>query len=295
MEVKQFRSSDTNVSKFVFEWNSPKGIAEAVLYRYGTYKERTVICCSVQSGCPVGCSFCGTGKFFIRNLTKSEIISQVNHCLSTIDCDTKEIKKFQVMFMSMGEPFLNYKELKLAIVELHDLYPNADQLVSTSAPSVIYKHIGDFIELSKLIPKVGLQFSVHESTDDNRKKLIPTNTCTLRQISAIGNLWASFVGRKPFYNYCVHDGNCYLDDASKLVNLFDPTVWETTLSVICEKDESVANSIDRQLVMIKDFSTHMTTLGASVRVFNPAGQDDIGGGCGQLWYFQEWLKENVTN
>ena len=197
--------------------------------------------------------------------------------------------------MSMGEPFLNYKELKLAIIELHDLYPNADLLVSTSAPSVIYKHIGDFIELSKLIPKVGLQFSVHESTDDNRKKLIPTNTCTLRQISAIGNLWASFVGRKPFYNYCVHDGNCYLDDASKLVNLFDPTVWETTLSVICEKDESVANSIDRQLVMIKDFSTHMTTLGASVRVFNPAGQDDIGGGCGQLWYFQEWLKENVTN
>ena len=295
MEVKQFRSSDTNVSKFVFEWDSPKGIAEAVLYRYGTYKERTVICCSVQSGCPVGCSFCGTGKFFIRNLTKSEIISQVNHCLSTIDCDTTEIKKFQIMFMSMGEPFLNYKELKLAIIELHDLYPNADLLVSTSAPSVIYKHIGDFIKLSKLIPKVGLQFSVHESTDDNRKKLIPTNTCTLRQISAIGNLWASFVGRKPFYNYCVHDGNCYLNDARKLVNLFDPTVWETTLSVICEKDESVSNSIDRQLVMIKDFSTHMTTLGASVRVFNPAGQDDIGGGCGQLWYFQEWLKENVTN
>ena len=295
MEVKQFKSGDTNVSKFVFEWDSPKGIAEAVLYRYGAYKERTVICCSVQSGCPVGCSFCGTGKFFIRNLTKSEIISQVNHCLSTIDCDTTEIKKFQIMFMSMGEPFLNYKELKLAIIELHDLYPNADLLVSTSAPSVIYKHIGDFIELSKLIPKVGLQFSVHESTDDNRKKLIPTNTCTLRQISAIGNLWASFVGRKPFYNYCVHEGNCYLNDASKLVDLFDPTVWETTLSVICEKDESVANSIDRQLVMIKDFSTRMTTLGASVRVFNPAGQDDIGGGCGQLWYFQEWLKENVTN
>jgi len=28
--------------------------------------------------------------------------------------------------------------------------------------------------------------------------------------------------------------------------------------------------------------------GYSLRVFNPAGQDDIGGGCGQLWYFQEW-------
>lgn len=28
---------------------------------------------------------------------------------------------------------------------------------------------------------------------------------------------------------------------------------------------------------------------------NPAGQDDIGGGCGQLWYFQDWLKKNKIN
>ena len=294
MEVKQFKSSDTNVSKFVFEWDSPKGIAEAVLYRYNTYKERTVICCSVQSGCPVGCTFCGTGRFFIRNLTKNEIIAQVNRCVSTIDCNTHEIKKFQIMFMSMGEPFLNYNELKLAIIKLHDLYPNADLLVSTSSPSIIYKHIGDFIELSQRISKIGLQFSVHESLDENRKKLIPTNTCTLRQISAIGELWASFVGRKPFYNYCVHKGNCSHYDACRLVDLFDPSVWETTLSVICEKDESVASSIDRQLDMINDFFTHMTSQGASIRVFNPAGQDDIGGGCGQLWYFQKWLKENTT-
>ena len=67
---------------------------------------------------------------------------------------------------------------------------------------------------------------------------------------------------------------------------------ETTLSVICEKDESVSNSIDRQLEMIQQFGAQMTNLGASIRVFNPAGQDDIGGGCGQLWYFQEWIKSN---
>lgn len=290
MKHKIFKSSDTNVSKFVFEWDNPEGIAESVLYRYESYKQRTVICCSVQSGCPVGCVFCGTGKFFIRNLTKNEIIEQVDTCLSTIDCKTVEIKKFQIMFMSMGEPFLNFNELKLAIIELHDKYPNADLLVSTSSPNIIYKFIGEFISLCKDIPKVGLQFSVHESLDVNRKKLIPTNTCTLRQISSLGEMWASFVGRKPFYNYCVHSGNNTPEDANRLVKLFRPDVWETTLSVICEKDESVANSIGRQLEIISGFSSEMTKLGASIRVFNPAGQDDIGGGCGQLWYFQEWIK-----
>lgn len=292
MKHKIFQSSDTNVSKFVFESIDSKGIAEAVLYRYGSYEQRTVICCSVQSGCPVGCTFCGTGKFFIRNLSKQEIIEQVDTCLSTIDCKTSEIKKFQIMFMSMGEPFLNFKELKLAIIELHYKYPNADLLVSTSAPSLIYKVMGEFISLCKDIPKIGLQFSVHESLDENRKKLIPTQTCTLRQISSLGELWSSFVGRKPFYNYCVHNGNNSKDDANRLIQLFNPNVWETTLSVICEKDESVSNSIDRQMEMIQQFGTEMTNLGASIRIFNPAGQDDIGGGCGQLWYFQEWLKNN---
>jgi 23S rRNA (adenine2503-C2)-methyltransferase len=149
-----------------------------------------------------------------------------------------------------------------------------------------------FIELSKEIDKVGLQFSVHESTDENRSKLIPTKTSTLRQIASLGELWASYVGRKPFYNYCVHEGNNAVEDAERLVDLFDPKVWETTLSVICSKDESVAASIDRQIEVINNFKDALLSRGVSLRVFNPAGQDDIGGGCGQLWYFQEWLKTN---
>lgn len=299
MEYKIFESSDTNVKKFVFEWGASavtrKGIAEAVLYRYGEYAKRTVICCSVQSGCPVGCTFCGTGKFFVRNLDWHEIVEQVTTVLSTIDCDTKDIEKFQIMFMSMGEPFLNYINLERAIESLHDLYPNAQLLVSTSAPSTLYHAMSEFIELSKRIPQVGLQFSVHESTDEARAKLIPTKTCTLRQIAAAGEFWAANTGRKPFFNYCVHEGNDTEEDARRLYKLFRTDVWETTLSVICEKDETVKNSIDRQIRLIRDFNRKLCELGFSTRVFNPAGQDDIGGGCGQLWYFQDWLKHEGIN
>lgn len=292
MEYKIFESKDTNVKKFVFEWNKPKAIAESVLYRYEEYKKRTVICCSVQSGCPVGCTFCGTGKFFIRDLKAFEIVEQVDTVLSTIDCDTNDIEKFQIMFMSMGEPFLNYDNLELAIRFLHNKYPNAQLLVSTSAPVTMIKNYDRFCLLAKEISKVGLQFSVHESTDENRAKLIPSKTSTLNAINTYGKIFAKITNRQPFFNYCVHNGNCSQEDVDRLSEIFNKDIWQVTLSVICEKDETVHNSIQRQLELIKSFNEKMINKGFSTRVFNPAGQDDIGGGCGQLWYFQEWLKNN---
>lgn len=106
-------------------------------------------------------------------------------------------------------------------------------------------------------------------------------------------MWAAFTGRKPFFNYCVHANNSTPEDAERLARIFNPDVWKATLSVICQKSESVKNSIERQLDLISGFQSLMLDKGFSLRVFNPAGQDDIGGGCGQLWYFQQWLKENV--
>lgn len=292
MKKTIFKSSDTNVMKFVFQGN---GIAvEAVLYRYGSFRKRTVICCSTQCGCPVGCTFCGTGRHFIRSLSASEIVEQVHQVLSEIDCSTNDIEKFQIMFMSMGEPFLNYKQVSLAISQLSEEYPNAQLLVSTSAPIVMQSHMDDFTRLSKAIERIGIQFSVHESTDEARGKLIPTNPLPLAQVAAIGEGWAEATGRHPFYNYCVHIGNNSEADADRLVQLFRPWIWETTLSVICESDESVKASIDRQLQIIADFRNKLESRGASVRVFNPAGQDDIGGGCGQLWFFQKWMKDQKS-
>jgi 23S rRNA (adenine2503-C2)-methyltransferase len=49
-----------------------------------TYDERTVICCSTQSGCPVGCRFCGAGDYFVRSLTADEIVSQPKYLLDRV-------------------------------------------------------------------------------------------------------------------------------------------------------------------------------------------------------------------
>lgn len=293
MDYKIFTSSDTNVSKFVFQKDNDIAV-ESVLYRYNSYKERTVICCSTQCGCPVGCVFCGTSKFFVRNLSTDEIVEQIDKVLENIDCETKDIEKFQIMFMSMGEPFLNYKNLEGAIIKLASKYPKAQLLISTSAPHILIhnKNFMEFISLSQEYKNIGIQFSVHESNDIDRSKLIPSKTCKLSDIKLLGETWASLTGRKPYFNYCVHENNSSNKNISELLENFNPDVWESTLSVICEKDNNMQNAINNKLDLIKSFSDKMQEVGYSIRIFNPAGQDDIGGGCGQLWFFQEWLKNN---
>lgn len=290
MQVKRVDSSDENVSKYVFDFGN--AVAESVLYKYPTYEDRTVICCSTMSGCPIGCRFCGAGDAFVRSLASDEIVQQVQHLLSDRSIDPSKVKKCQIMFMSMGEPLLNLKGLEGAIRKLHSLYPSFALLVSTSAPNADYE---SFRKLSKEIPTIGLQFSVHESTDDARNALVPFKAkLTLSQISTEGELWFAATGRKPFFNYCAHENNTSKRDAARLYDLFDPHVWEATVSVVCERDESVAAANIRQQELASNFMDELLSFGFSTRCFNPAGQDDIGGGCGQLWYVQEWMRNNPS-
>ena len=290
-KITKIDSCNPNVSKFVFaEADGPAdAVAEAVLYKYPTYEERTVICCSTQSGCPVGCRFCGAGDAFVRSLTAQEIIQQPFYLLGETKVDPAKIKRLQIMFMSMGEPMLNFEALEQAMYMLYERYPHARLLISTSAPRV-FSAFERLRIVSQQIPTIGLQFSVHESSDLARKKLIPTPTMTLAEIASEGIFWHRETGRRPFFNYCVHDKNNTEQDLSNLLDYFDPKIWEATLSVICERDEHVAAANERQRDLVSIFMSKMINAGYSTRMFDPAGQDDIGGGCGQLWFVQDWMK-----
>lgn len=290
--IRRIDDEAENVSKHVFT-RAGSAVAEAVLYRYPTYAERTVICCSTQSGCPVGCRFCGAGDAFVRSLTAEEIVAQPVHLLDGLTADgidVQNIGRLQIMFMSMGEPLLNIKHLTPALRELHSRYPQAALLISTSAPRVNYKAIRD---ISVEIPTIGLQFSIHESTDAARDLLIPFKAkLTLSEIAAEGEAWARETRRRPYFNYCVHDRNDKQEDVDRLKTLFDPRLWEATLSVICERDESMAVAHQRQRDLTSAFMDKMLAADYSTRMFDPAGQDTIGGGCGQLWFVQSWFDEN---
>lgn len=293
MKFKVFESSEKNVWKYVFE--KEDAIMESVLYRYDSFYDRTVICCSVMSGCPVGCKFCGTGCKFVRNLTSEEIVEQVDTIFkdkNIIKDINEKCKKLQIMFMSMGEPMLNWEEVEKAIIELNKKYNNAQLLLSTIAVNndEVFR---DMINISKKIEKVGLQFSIHKSNDIERNKLIPyENKMPLQKIRDAGIMWWKETGRKPFLNYCIDGTNNKETDFDNLTKIFSSMIFNFTFSVVCSSNENMKDAGFKNLDIIKEFQNKFLELGYNVRMFNPAGQDDIGGGCGQLWYVQEWLKKH---
>lgn len=288
-EIKTFKDEKEHVTKFFFH---KEDIAiESVLYRYPTYEKRTVLCISTMCGCPMGCRFCGTGDYFVRSLTAEEIAGQAEYILSSqIDgVDPNQIERLQIMVMSMGEPVM-VKALWPAFRMLHAKYPQAALLISSSGPDIDYTWVR---EMSVEIPTVGLQFSIHESTDEARNKLIPFNKkLNIGEIAMEGIRWHEATGRRPFFNYCAHEGNDSDEDAGRINAQFPPEVWEATVSVVCERDAHAQAKNDHQRDLAVEFGNKLLARGYNVRVFDPAGQDTIGGGCGQLWYVQDWMKAN---
>jgi 23S rRNA (adenine2503-C2)-methyltransferase len=290
-EFKNFESSEGNVWKYVF--TKEDAVAEAVLYRYEDFYKRTVICCSTMSGCPVGCTFCGTGKKFIKNLTAEEIVQQILQILMDKNIDPEKCERFQIMFMSMGEPMLNWDEVEEAICNLNIMYPNAELLISTIGVDndEVFSRI---IKLSRHIDKLGLQFSIHKSNDTDRDDLIPyKNKMPLWKIRDAGIMWWKETGRKPYLNYCVDGTNNTKEDALNLKTLFSPIIFNFTFSVVCSADETMKDAGYKNNEAIQIFTNRFIKCGYNTRIFNPDGQDSIGGGCGQLWYVQEWIKENM--
>lgn len=293
VKVQRFDGTKENVWKYVFEFGE-NAIAEAVLYSYNNFYERTVLCVSVQSGCPVGCAFCGTGKRFVRNLTMEEIIYQVDYIIKEdMKIEFEKVKLFQIMFMSMGEPMLNIKNVSKTLQSLNKSYPTAKLLLST----VGIDNGDTLLEVLKLgdtIENMGLQFSIHEAFDEKRDLLIPfKNKMNLRQIRDAGLLWYEYTHRPVFLNFCINGNNASTEEINRLKDLFPPIIFNFTFSVVCSADETMKDAGYREMTEIERVQQNFLESGYNVKIFDPAGQDDIGGGCGQLWYVQKWLKERI--
>jgi 23S rRNA (adenine2503-C2)-methyltransferase len=132
---------------------------------------RSTICVSSQVGCAVDCQFCLTALLGVkRNLTPGEIVAQVCAVLKDQQVSPPE-DRINLVFMGMGEPFLNYENFVKAGRLLVEGVGIAERRMTVSTAGIVPR-IRDFGE-EKIRPKLAI--SLNASNDDLRTRLMPVN------------------------------------------------------------------------------------------------------------------------
>jgi len=233
-----------------------------------TKEGKNTVCVSCQIGCPVKCKFCYSGKIkFKRNLTKEEIVKQVRIASEIIG------KKPQaIVFMGMGEPLINIKNVLDAAEEIHNKIAIAYNRITISTSGL--KNI------DKLIPiKFNVAVSLHSPFDKNRKELIPLGI-SVRKIVNFANKYCEIHHKKNYVmvEYALMGGiNDSERDLIKLLSLKWPkrTLFNliefNNLGEFCRSDDKIYEKF--KLAIIKK--------GFKCFIRKSRGQD-IGASCGML-------------
>ena len=156
------------------KWLFASGSGQAVETVFIPEPDRGTLCISSQVGCALDCAFCATGaQGFNRNLSNAEIIGQVWHAMRELPRRANgEAAVTNVVFMGMGEPLANYRN----VVSVLDL------LVSDWAFGLSRRRVT--LSTSGLVPmieklgddcNVALAVSLHAPNDDLRDQIVPIN------------------------------------------------------------------------------------------------------------------------
>lgn len=176
--------------------------AETVLMRH--QDNRNTVCVSSQVGCPMGCSFCATGKMgFKRNLTASEIIEQVLFFARILRKEGERITN--VVFMGMGEPFMNYDNVLAAVRMMND-----ENGLGIGARHISISTVGVTQGIERLIDEpmqVNLAISLHAPNDELRSKIMPANIKhPLENIINSVLRYVKNTNRRVMFEYIMIDG-----------------------------------------------------------------------------------------
>jgi 23S rRNA (adenine2503-C2)-methyltransferase len=269
----QISSDKTIKNAFLLADNS---VIEGVLI---PTKKRMTACVSVQVGCSLDCAFCATGKLKrVRNLNADEIYDQV---VMINDQSQKEysIPISNIVYMGMGEPLLNYKNVLLSVDRITSedgLGMSAKRITISTAG--IHKKI---IRLADDKVKFNLALSLHAANDEKRNKIMPINVSnSLNSLKEAMIYFSEMTGTRPTLEYIIFkDFNDEISDAEELVQFAKS--FPSKINII------EYNSIDEgkyQQATVKKvdaFASYLESKNLIVNIRRSRGKD-IDAACGQL-------------
>ncbi len=182
---------------------------------------RYTVCVSSQVGCPAGCTFCATGlSGFGRNLTGYEIADQVMYFAQALRPEGRRVTN--VVFMGMGEPFLNVPSVRDAVQRLTDPagFGLGQRHLTVSTVGIV-PQIRKFAQWGG---QVNLAISLHAPNDDLRSSLVPYNQrFPIKDLMDAARNYIASTRRRVSFEYVLLKGtNDSLDLARELARLLLP-------------------------------------------------------------------------
>ena len=232
----QVTSSNWQTTKILFK-TSTWELIESVIMRHLTW--RVTLCVSCQAGCPMACSFCATWKLGLKkNLSFYEIVEQIYYAARLVDSEGSRLRN--IVYMWMGEPMLNYDNVKKSIdfAASQKKFDLSNRRITVSTCWIvpwIKKFTKDFSQVS-------LAVSLHAPNDEIRKKIMPVDhTYPLKDLMNALDEYVDKTNKRIFYEYIMIN---WVNDNIKLayelwellkwrlahVNFIPYNPWEWTAS-----------------------------------------------------------------
>ncbi len=166
LDTHQLSSDGTEKFSFITASND---IVEGVLI---PSEDRATACISTQAGCALGCKFCATGQLgFQRNLMAWEIYDQVFY-INNISLQRFGHKLSNIVYMGMGEPFLNFDAVKESILRITDM----EKGLGMSPQRITVSTVGipeGVRRFADELPTIQLALSLHIAHQQRREELMP--------------------------------------------------------------------------------------------------------------------------
>ena len=274
-KVNTIKKSSDGTIKFAIQLYDNL-IVEAVLI---PSNKRVTACVSSQVGCSLDCNFCATSKIKkMRNLESYEIFDQImllnkesiNHFSSPIT---------NIVFMGMGEPLLNYKNVIESI----------DQITSDFGIGISYKKITVSTSgISKMIKKMAdddvkfnLAISLHTALEKTRNKVMPfSKSFPIKELVDSLEYWYKKIKRKITFEYLIwKEINDDFEHINALVSICKRIPSKVNIIEYNDTDNSIFCNADEK--WINNYVTTLKENRIPVSVRRSRGKD-IDAACGQL-------------
>jgi 23S rRNA (adenine2503-C2)-methyltransferase len=239
--------------------------------------DRATICVSSQVGCAVDCQFCLTALLGVkRNLTAGEIVGQVCAVLNDQRVSPPQ-DRVNIVFMGMGEPFLNYENFIKAVCLLVDGVGIPESRMTVSTAGIVPR----IYDLGAEAVRPKLAISLNAPNDDLRSQLMPINRkWNLEKLLAAAREFPLRKREKLTFEYVLLDGiNDSVDNAREVAELIRGVRAKVNL-IALNPGPGIAFQTPTENRVFQ-FQKILIAAGVPTFIRRPRGRD-IYAACGQL-------------